>query len=346
MLASNMDSYLCCRMGMRPEKESPSIPDGSSGKHLTLCLYNYDIVQSNGTVPWSFALQTTPTMPIGAVVQSPTGMKLNNMVYGAGVRASMSIAPQFTRQTIPNVVPGNIASVSDIYEASSFRIVSMRYKVIYTGPAVSAAGSFQAYASGLSIQHIGETSSTSTTPTPPTTGRYVRLYTPDGILYSYPRVGTDVFYVDGLKTFSNPFLSYPPSTATYRPEQQIVLVPRHRTGVYRSNSIRDTPIALTASSVLTGDTELNSWTATTGFSGTGWGSGVLGFDDDWESIILEGSGLNFDASFLIETCICVEIVPKAASAFYSLTRDAVNKPNVMSQVLKMAPNLQPTYSEM
>lgn len=334
-------------MGMRPDKQIPSIPDGASGKHVAVCLFNYDNISTTGNIPWSFTFQTTPTLPIGSIISSVDPLRVNGRNIAPYVRYPLSLAPAFMGSNAYAGLPGSISNNSDVYDAASYRIISIRYKITYTGPAVDAAGSLLAYPTGLSFQPIGETSSTSATATPPASGRYARLYRADGLAanYSYCRQGTELVYADGIKTAG--LATFPPSTTSFRPEQRIVIVPRHKTGTYRNIPVRDTAMCLTTTTTQTGDTvEFPSWTCSTSTDASGWFSGVIGYDEDWESVIVDANDLNPDASYLIETCICVEFSPKPTSAFYALAKDSVNKPSVMAQANKHQSNARPVFNDM
>lgn len=333
---------------MKPDKKIPSIPDGSSGKHVAVCLFNYDTISSNTDIPWSFTLQTTPTLPIGSVISSVDPLRISGRNVAPNMRFPMSIAPAFLRRNDYAGVPGSITLNSDVYDAATFRIVSIRYKLVYTGPAVNAAGSLLAYPTGLSFQPIGEcTSTTVTGAVPPPTGRYgvVKNSLNDATKNGYCRIGTDVVYADGIKTAGH--TTFPPSTTSFRPEQRIVVVPRHKTSTYRNIPLRDTPLLVTTAATLTGDTvAYDSWVTSTLDDGSGWYSGVMGYDEDWESVIIDAHDLNPDASFLLESCMCVEFCPKPTSSFYALANDSVNKPAVMAQVLKHQTNANAVFNEM
>lgn len=344
---STLDPYLCCRMGMRPDKQVPSIPDGASGKHVTVCLFNYDTISTTVDRPWSFTFQTTPTLPIGSVISSVDPIKVNGRNIAPYVRYPLSLAPAFMGSQAYAGVPGSPSNNNDVYDAASYRIISMRYKITYTGPAVEAAGSLLAYPTGLSFQPIGESNTTSATAAPPASGRYARIYRADGLAnnYSYCRSGTEIVYADGIKIAG--LATYPPSTTSFRPEQRIVIVPRHKTGTYRNIPVRDTAVCITTAMTQTGDTvEFPSWTSSTSADAGGWFSGVIAYDEDWESIIVDANDLNSAGSYLIETCICVEFSPKPTSAFYALSKDSVNKPSVMAQAVKQQSTARPVFNDM
>lgn len=327
------DDYVCCRMGMRPTKLPPSIPDGGSGRHMAVCLYSYDTISAGTGVvspaKWSFSLQTLPTLPSFGYAQYGSGvvlanaMQINGNSYASNVKGMIGRADIWKilqGQTASQTWPGAIDNIANKYQSTSFRIVSMRYKITYTGPVTTCAGAVYAYSSPISIANIGETNTTGVTP--PATGRVGVVYLPTGTGETGTRSGTDLYQITGaLPVTGRPIM--PANTQMFRPEQSITIVPKHYTNKYQKCPFLTTPGLLTQDTVTTGaDVTLKHLTAVD----PQYGGGLLGFDNDWDSVIVQFNDLNTDASFIIETCVCVEFEPNANSTFYALAKESVDKP--------------------
>lgn len=337
---SNMpkDHYVCCRMGFRPTIP-PTIPDGGSGKHNSVCLYAFDTIQAGpaiGRNNFNFIIQTHPTLPNFASVQMPmstTGhladsLLINNIAVASGVRYPIARATAFRTAAGSDSWPGAISGTTNPFQASAMRIVSIRHKIVYTGPAVACAGSVIVYQAKLGITNIGE----ATNSTPITTGRVGLVYFPNAPSTSATgvRVGTEILSANGLVGTSSSqstgnTLAVPATSQLYRPEQSITLVPKHFTDKYRSVPVYKTPVLLTDSNVETGpDIQMRNYISTTSNGGDSWGGGVTAVDDDWGTVVASFTGINENASFTIETCVCVEFTPNADSPFYSLAKEPVN----------------------
>lgn len=333
------DSYVCCRMGFRPTIP-PTIPDGGSGKHNPICLYAFDTIRAGsatGGRPWNFILQTHPTLPsFGSVMMQSTdpnlyiadSIEVNGVLASSSVRFPIARASTFRTPAGSDSWPGAISGLTNPYQANGMRIVSIRHKIVYTGPAVACSGSVIVYPCKLGVNMIGETTGT----TPITTGRVGIVYFPNNPTSSASgiRVGSDIYSVQGLvgaRGGSEPgdALAVPATSQLYRPEQSITLVPKHHTDKYKSVPVYRTPVLFTPASVETGaDIQFRSFQSTSSSGNNVWGSGVVAYDDDWGSVVAAFTGLNPDASFTVETCVCVEFTPNTDSAFYSLAKDPVN----------------------
>lgn len=248
---------------------------------------------------------------------------------------------------------GAINTACDKWNAATYRIVSIRHKIMYTGPVTTCAGSVFAYPANLSFTPIGETSTGSdSSGVAPTSGRYLITYNNLGLNTFATRAGTDLINVTGLVTgfTSTPAstqvnLTPPATTQMYRPEQSITLIPKHMTNKYSTIEHRSTLAGLTSDPFTTGDTtQLLSCVART----PNWQCGLLAYDPDWQSMVAQFDNLNSDATFVIETCMCVEIVPRASSNFISLTREVKEDSRVFNTGHKIAadmPGAIPSYSD-
>ena len=90
----------------------------------------------------------------------------------------------------------------------------------------------------------------------------------------------------------------------------------HKTGNYRFVNARNVPPLITPYSVLSSTTAVSGYhifyeTATAL-------PNIMAYDNDWTGMSVMLDSVNADASFSIESCVCVEICPIAGTAFYPL----------------------------
>lgn len=345
------DEYLCCRMGMRPTIP-PSIPDGGSGKHIAVCLYSFDTITAGAGAtgrPYNFILQTTPFLPLFASVVSQSTitpvadyLRVNGVQVSSGVKYGIGRPNNYFTNNGSESWPGAIGDLTEKYGATSMRIVSLRHKIVYTGPAVACSGSVLVYANKASIQPIGETNNEVLG-----TGRVGTVYFPDGTGASPTRSGTELFSAAGLippttQVTSGQPLAVPTNTQLYRPEQSITLIPKHTTEKYMQVPVRRTPILITAPANETG-TNINYYHyVSTSTTGSGWGGGINAFDDDWQCVTAVFNGVNSDASFTVETCACVEFTPRGDSSFYSLSKEPVTNIKSFKRGHRVSAELPPS----
>lgn len=342
MMNMRNDPYACCRlMGMVP-KDSPSIPDGGSGRHMCFCLYTTESISGSS----QFRLQFVPWLPTSCLVTSfNTGLTLTDATGDTTYSTpSIEAYPQLGRNAIFQGSWGFTTAdrcagrrLDDPWQSSSVRIVSQTHRLTYTGPAFSCAGVIQAFENSVTLTPAGNTSSVAAAPG----AALVSLtnYGSDGVLCggSVPataNINTQMYTVDGIV---NP--SPPANSCVYRPEQGVLIRLKHRGNAYApvplqrqligvTNTNATTPSAgLAAVNVLRTDQPGASTSTATD------GTGVLAFDNDWVGAHVIASGLNADATYLLETCVCLEIVPTAASPFAPLAKEAgAPKPQLIKMV--------------
>lgn len=336
------DPYACCRlMGMVP-KESPSIPDGGSGRHMCYCLYSTDTISGSDT----FRLQFVPWLPTTCLATGfNTGFTVTD-TSGSTTYSTPTLQsyPQLGRNPILQSSWGGTSSqrcagqfLDDPWQSTTVRIVSQTHRLTYTGPAYSCAGVIQVFENAVSLAPAGNTSSVAAAPG----AGLVSLtnYGSDGAICSATIPGTadintQMYSLDGL---TNP--APPPSTSIYRPEQGVMIRLKHRGNAFEPIPLQKQLIGVTAQKNTSPGAGLAAVNVLRtdqpgAFSGTTPdGTGLLAFDNDWVGCHLIASGLNADATYLLETCVCVELVPSASSPFAPLAKEAsAPKPALIKMV--------------
>lgn len=312
LTTSAADAYSCCRMyGIIP-RSPPSIPDGCSGKHMAVCLYNIDRV-SPGSAGQTLYIQQNGWLPAPLYISSPaaTAFSVNGIACSVA-RVPLGISPEYSIG-IPNSTPGNTLDALDVYRASGVRIVSNTVIIKYTGPVNTCAGMIRAFENHISVSDPIMTTGTSATTTAPTTGIGFAGTNTAATNTRFANSGTGICQLDGS---FNPVP--PPDNFSCRPEKGMVVRMKHRSSTFAQRPIYPTPLGFYAGSA--------TISAATGFATNAvceigqYGGGFISYDNNWVGNAIALENLNADASYTIETMVCVEFTPQANSAFVKLTK--------------------------
>jgi len=317
VLNGGMDDYSCCRLLGTIPRSIPSIPDGSSGKHICVCLYSLDRINLTGaTAPGQLVLQLQAWVPLNlTAVCTTSAFALNGNTYNAGVIAPGGVAPEF-QISQAQTTPGWTSSALDVYGATAMRIISLTSKITYTGPVHTCSGAIRIYENHMSLNPAFQTTSTSSTSTAPTTGIALNIYNGSGASTAYAPVNTPVLTIDGASVGA----IVPPMHQSWRPEAGVIVRCKHRTNKFESVPVAVTPLGMTAATPTTlgNNRVFNSYTATS----SNYGGGILGFDNDWTGVTVLLDGINADSSYTVETMCCVEFQPSVGSPYYKLTKES------------------------
>lgn len=319
MNISNLMSspYAMARLTCCVPKTVPGIPDGSVSKSIRLCLSTIDRLSFTSTT--TAKLQFNPWLPTSVALIEGTGTTLVNgqtVTTTAGATAvGLGIARSFSSLPQVNTRPGSLSNAVDVYNATTLRIVSQTHAIRYTGPVNTCAGVIRAFPNEWTITPNGTVTASSATTTAPTTnGIAIQILGQTGAVNAYAPYGNEILLVDGPSSAAIPVGS---NAVSCRPEQGMTIRLGHKTGKFEAVPVRNIPPSLTWFSAST-TTSLATLTHYFPFNGV-CQPAVIAYDNDWQSqtVILEN--VNADASFSIETCVCVELMPIASSAFYPLT---------------------------
>jgi len=318
--------YLACRANPFAGHGGRGIPDGNNDNFVVTDLYAADTI-ALGAGANTFSIQTLPSLPVSSFLGTSDPVSVNGVTYAANSIATVSSFPlqenQVFRAFVPLGTPAqwplkNIGSAgatipSDPYNSNKARFVAFAYRLTYTGPAYNCAGSITITPNSACFQDIGNTLSSSAA-----SATIVAVSTENtaGARTQLP-LGTPMLSLD----YSLEPNQISRESLTIRPEQGLLLIPKHATSDFKIRPIYDSPQGLLQNDSLqnTGATVSNNklciMKTTTLTSG-----GVVMYDNDWSGFVLNFTGLNSDASFRWETVYCVEYSPNAISAFKGLTK--------------------------
>lgn len=301
----------------------PIIPDGSSSRAIRVCLYAVDRISFAGAGAKSCLLGFWPVVPTpGVILSNFSSVLLNGS--GNGVPNSnntnalgFGISNQFATLAKAYSRPGSSSNAFDIYNAANCRIISQTHDITYTGPVNTCSGLIRSWESETNIYPLGAVTAYSSTATAPITGTSVQSLAATGNWAAWAPVGTEILGVE----YSNS-AQPPPSAVSVRPEQGMTLRLGHKTGKYSTLTCRNTPPAVVAISggvtSTTGPNMSHFYVETGTDIAVSPAPNVLAYDNDWTSHSLLIENVNSDASFAIQSCVCVEFSPVASSPFYPL----------------------------
>lgn len=291
------------------------IPDAASGKHITTCLYNIDRLAFTGTGARNAYIKFLPWLPCplllqGDAVLNSSAIPANDATYWApgGVLKQLTGTTVAATSRPGSVLPNN-------FSAHKVRIASMGLRIQYTGPAQTCSGMIRVYDNDSALSEGSQTTSTSSTVTAPTTGIFLQQLTPTGTATAYANINTAVVDFDGVAIGSATT-----TTQSFRPEEGVAIRMKHRSSDFRQVELRQ---------ILVGVTPTTDTYATGAFLNlaglicetNNYGGGLYGWDEDWAGIDIRFDNVNADASFSIETCVCLEVSPSSNSAFASLVAE-------------------------
>lgn len=337
-LKQSLPAYVSCRLNPFTGPGGLGIPDGNNRSFIRTDVVSNDTISSiaNG----SFVIQTLPCLPATAMIASLGLMNVNG-VSMSPVTAYQPYSTLNTSAWVPlgvsasfsaygTYAPGLIAT--DPYSATKCRIAAIGYRLIYTGPASTCAGSIVVTPNpiGLSV------SAQSTSAVIPAIGNNYAYATVDNALGSAvcTGVGTTMLALD--TNVSSTIMTR--GSHTFRPEEGLIIVPRHMSGIYETKPIAECPYAMLGD-FSTGATLPHTWYNVLRRTST-YSGGILFYDDSWETFQISASGLNPDASYRLETIFCLELNPAMNSSITPLaTRVSQSNPEHM----KLAERLLEKY---
>lgn len=300
--------YVMCRADPFHSFGGTGIPDGGNTDYIVIDSVMRDII-TMGSGSTSFAIQTICALPTMAMFNPVSGAttKINGVLTTAPTQSNpnstissnawipISIVPAYAGRTY---FPGQIGE--DPYNASKARLVSVGYKLIYTGPVSTCSGSITVTPNNVAMQHLGQTVGASSV----LSLDAMQVFAAN-IPANVPCVEMDVSVA--LNTMTH--MSY-----TVRPEEGLLILPKHMTNDYKIRMCSDVSHCVLANSGLSSGTYYNQFAEISTFKG-----GIIWWDDDWENFLIVGNGINPDASFRFETVTCFEMNPQVGTLLSSLT---------------------------
>lgn len=336
--------YLHCRSDPFGSSGRSHIPDGSNDQFVIVDAYSVDNIAMSQAQS-TFYIQTSSTLPSMAMVFGAPSTNLT--VNGNTVTPPAAIQPDgnvvaSARYPICissaynlGIQPGN--SINDPYSSTKARLVSKGYRIVYTGPVNTCAGVITVTPNDYALA-LGELT-TSSLPVPATGTFSLSINNASNAVLSTcasssPFLSTDL-------TISTNAMNR--ETRTFRPEEGVYLVPKHRSADFKIHPMTNLPFGVVANfSASTASTK--AYTNMLTSNGT-YAGGVIWYDNDWEDYLIQFSGINSDATFRIECITCFEYNPSASSVVAPLAQGAAKaEPAIMKQAADQQatlPNARP-----
>jgi hypothetical protein len=336
MARSGMSDYMHCRMDPFASSGKGSIPDGGNNSYVVVDNRSFDTIVIPDTS--TYIIQTLPTLPASAMLFGPTasaGCTVNgvpitfsatsNLSTNIGSGTPLSVLPQWLAGG--GYLPG--ISINDPYMAATARLVSCGYKLTYTGPVLTAAGSITVTPNDVALSVLEPTTSGVSLISPGQTNLTIKNNS--NVLAQVATIGTLLLQLDG--TTNSAALTR--DTIVLRPEQGVYIVPKHKSNVFKNIPVSDTASGLVAnpttdSTLGLAYTNLFTLNNTTVADST-YDGGIIWYDNDWSTTQITIAGMGVGASFRWDTIWCMELNPSISSVIAPLTIKA--SPNVPSEVV-------------
>jgi len=288
-------------------------------------------------------MQTLPTLPSLAAVASTSG---NITVDGVAFGSSSAYQPLWLTNstswtpisTHPSLQIYNAlgAITADPWNATKARLVNVGYRIIYTGPVSTCAGSIT-----VTPNSIGLSQATMVNTNAAAVGQQlacVQTTAAGGSTTTYCYAQTPVVTMDWQANAS----ALNKKSFTLRPEEGVIIVPR-----YMAESMLPQDIFLSAypAAANFGSAPLPNTIQNTLRTTSGTAGGIIWYDDNWEGYQILFNGINSDASFRIETVACIELSLSQNSAFAPLAKEVSDRdPAVLAIAKELNSKLPPVMS--
>lgn len=339
-----MSKYMHCRFNPFNAMGATAIPDGSNANFFVNDARMSDTISLSGANR-EFMIQTLPMLPSLAMIGSTGGTAgQTSLIVSGGAAVKMNsyqptsllvapaTAPSYTQistvQAFVNAMPNPGIGYVDPFASTSARMVSVGYRLTYTGPVTSCAGSIQVTPTSIGLA-LGpqSTDNLAGAQSGGDTFSFTQLNPPGLSAVAY-NVGSQALSCDLTINSS----ATTRETQVFRPEQTIVILPRHKTKDYKiCPTLRRAVVPVVADGGTYASTQVQN--IMTAKSGGVTLDGVVWYDEDWESVSIYASGLNADATFRWDTIACFEYNPATTSVFAALTQKA--SPSAPLDIIKV-----------
>jgi hypothetical protein len=322
-----MSEYMHCRMDPYTSKGQTAIPDGRNNKFVVVDHFVADNITCEGTS--GFSIATFPFLPYTAGVIGNGGPGLTNIA----INGITFVNPNYSGNGLyPLGVPkewstwlaasGVGSPQNDPYMSAVARIVSVTRRLIYLSPAQTATGIITVTPQKLSVVQNQTINSIT-----PGTGVYGTLTDPTGAGVFNPGIGTSIAAVD--YSFNLAATTAPPfdrSSVTTRVENGVLITGKHLGEIHKLNPVFDNVAFPAANQGAAYNTQVVGLFTTSAPAATN-GGGIVWYDDDWESQVINVTGVVNGAQFRFETIVCMEYSVGITSTVYGFSRNAT-KPDL------------------
>jgi hypothetical protein len=300
--------YVLCRAFPFAAPGGDGHPDGGNSNYVvsdSFAVCNFSASASGQTV----VLQTLPSLPFMGILKSSQSLTVDtNAVTGGTVGLDGTLLGSWTPVLSPNVFTGSITpgtAYTDPWQSTGIRFVTLGYRIVYTGPATTCAGSITVTPNSPTVELFGTTSAAGVT-----VKAVTNTLVDNG---AYPN-NTPLLLMECV---INPS-AMTRSSRTYRPEQGVTLIPQHRTTNFSIQPTPLTPCALIANKNVAVNESIYSAVINVAPARR---EGVICFDNAWSGYQVVFNNLNADASYRIEAVICLEFNPAVGTPFFNTSKD-------------------------
>jgi len=318
-----MSEYLHCRLSPFTSTGRGSIPDGSNNNYNVLDIVMFDTF----SVPANQRtyIQTLPTFPCSAMITTPGASTM--VVNGLNVNCPTTTSINSTSTSVPwtpiSVLspykqsspqpPGNI--FYDPYFIQGLRVVSVGYRLVYAGETQTCAGTITVTPNEAVITPQSMTSAAVTT---------AQVLDIAGAVIAVG-AGTPIWNLDAQVTAG----AMTRDSVTLRPEQGALIVPKHKTGVFKINTMGVTGSVLLCNTDVAGTAGIVNAipSANASIGSDTFDASFASYDNDWSTVQIEIQGGIAPQQFRWETYYCFEVNPRNGSVFsQSVLKSSPNKP--------------------
>lgn len=322
--------YVKCRLN--PFYSNPGgpagIPDAGNTNFIVVDSLTFDTITCVSGA--GFTMLTMPTLPsmgliTGAGSVGANDININGVAYRnlANTGAAISVPPQYKTSGPSDYAPGS--NTSDPYQSANARLVSVAYRIMYTGQANTCSGTITVTPAPVGFPNGGLITSSTTPPSTSTISCSVVDYT-GAIIYQCP-YNTPVLVMDGGGSLLSPAgnQTYTKDSVCFRPEHGAFITPRHRTNDFKCYPTSPDPAVLIYNqNVNVPGTNYTAVSRNTSPIDTG----ILWADGDWGAVQISVSGVVAGHTYRIECASCFEYSVGLTSAFAPLAqKTSVSKPN-------------------
>lgn len=332
---SQMHDYICCRLNPFQGTGKGAIPDGGNNGFVVSDIMMYD----NFTVPanQTVVIQTIPTMPCSALIQSQSGqLTVNGTVMNSGNNTfsvsngacwfPLSILPPYANVS-GSMLPGTYNN--EPYNTKTQRLIAAGYRLVYTGEAQTCSGFIT-----VTPNDVGFTPF-QTSASPGAAGSTLTCYDNNSVITSSCPPGTQVLNMDW--TIAPNAMTR--DSVSFRPEQGVLFIPKHKSADFKNYNTPPTVWGI-CSNYDTSNTGVsgaaNCITANNSAGIAPYAGGIIWYDQDWSSAQIAITGCQVNTPFRWETVWCFESQPGVGTLTSNLTRKLEPE---QPMVLKMAANL-------
>lgn len=346
--SGSIKPYVKCRADPFNSNGQYGIPDGTNANFIIVDSYSVNNIACT-QFQTSFTIQTLPCLPAMAMVGAAPSTTL--VIDGTVVTAPALTSPNsaITNAWRPICIPQPYsnspyapgAAIEDPYNSSVARMVAVGYRITYTGPVLSCAGSITVTENKVGFTEIGQTTSgtgvASTAPYSIVTSD--RTNTLAGV-FNQP-AGTTVLAID-ITTNPNAMTA---SSVTFRPEEGILVLPKHSTIDFKNQIVRDNPACVVANPSTNSNTLANMLQYVGPIGSPTYHGTVIWYDNDWTSVQIVFNGINQDATFRVESVLCMEYGLQVSSPFLPLSHkfSSNDRPQIVTatEMMKRVPVAMP-----